>query len=243
MKNILPIVISIFLISKGILAQHFKVVEKSKLPIKEMYFGYDSKVKTKYKEFEISDLVTVDEYKLFLDAIYKDSGEAFYNLHLPHAPENEKSVIDAFWEDSTFGNEPAVGISWESAKAYCNWIGKIQQNDNNYSYRLPNVYEWCIYSHESSLLDLKNYGYYSEWTINAMDESMYQANPKQNPINSFEYEHTKDDPQVMKRKIALGDNFMEKFKFPFDAAVRSYYADEGYRTIGFRVVRTQIKEK
>ncbi len=231
------------MISQSFLSQNFKVVEKSKLPIKEIYFGKESKTKTKYHEFEISDLITVGEYKVFLEAMYKDSGETVYNKYVPQPTLNEKSIIDTFWSVSSFGAEPAIGITWESAKAYCNWIGKIQQNDNNYSYRLPNVYEWCIYSNQSNQLNLKNYSFYSEWTINAMDESLYEINPKQNPINSYEYEHSKDDPQVMKRKIVLGDNFMEKFEFPFNAAVRSYYADEGYRTIGFRVVRTHIKEK
>ena len=231
------------MISQSFLCQNFKVVEKSKLPLKEIYFGKESKTKTKYHEFEISDLITVGEYKVFLEAMYKDSGETIYNKYVPQPTLNEKTIIDTFWSNMNFDKEPAIGITWESAQAYCKWSEKSQQPATNYAYRLPNIYEWCIYSHESSLLDLKNYGYYSEWTINAMDESMFRANPKQNPINSFEYKHTKDDPKVLKRKIALGNNFMEKFKFPFDAAVRSYYADEGYRTIGFRVVRTHTKEK
>lgn len=243
MKNHLLILLSIFLISQSFLCQNFKVVEKSKLPLKDIYFGKESKTKTKYHEFEISEFITVNDYKLFLKTIYKDSGDAIYNQYLPHGSINEKSTIDAFWSDSTFGAEPAIGITWDAAQAYCKWLEAILQSDKNYSYRLPNVYEWCIYSNQSNLIELKNFGLYSEWTINAMDESLYEINPKQNPINSYEYEHSKDDPQVMKRKIVLGDNFMEKFEFPIDAAVRSYYADEGYRTIGFRVVRTQITEK
>jgi hypothetical protein len=243
MKNQLLILLSIFFISQSFLSQNFRVIEKSKLPIKEIYFGKASKLKSKYHEFEISELITVDDYKLFLKAIYQDSGAVIYNQYLPHGSVNEKFIIDAFWSDSTFGNEPAIGITWESAQAYCKWLGEILQSEKKYSYRLPNVYEWCIYFNQSNLIDLKKFGLFSEWTINAMDESLYENNPKQNPINSFEYEHRAEDPKVLKRKIALGNNFMEKFEFPIDAAVRNYYADEGYRTIGFRVVRTQIKEK
>jgi formylglycine-generating enzyme required for sulfatase activity len=243
MKNHLLVLISIFLISQSFLSQNFKVVEKSKLPVKEMYFGKESKTKTKYHEFEISELITVGEYKVFLEAMYKDSGETVYNKYVPQPTLNEKTIIDAFWSNMNFDKEPAIGITWESAQAYCKWSEKLQQPATNYAYRLPNVYEWIIFANQNQELNIKNFGLYSEWTINAMDESLYEINPKQNPINSFVYEHTKDDPQVMKRKIALGNNFMEKFKFPFDAAVRSYYADEGYRTIGFRVVRTHTKEK
>ncbi len=239
MKTQLLILLSIFFISQSFLCQNFKVVEKSKLPLYEIYFGKESKTKTKYHEFEISEYITVNDYKSFLKAIFIDSGDANYKQYLPHGSMNEKRIIDAYWSDSTFDKEPAIGITWEAAQAYCKWLETILQNDKNYSYRLPNVFEWCIYSNQSNLIDLKNFGLYSEWTINAMDESHYENNIKQNPINSFEYEHDKDDAQVMKRKIVLGDNFMEKFEFPIDAAVRSYYADEGYRTIGFRVVRIQ----
>jgi hypothetical protein len=243
MKNKILILFTPLLISKGLNAQNFKLFEKSKWPIKEIYSGKSSKVKTKYHEFEISEFITVNDYKLFLKAIYKDSGEAFYNQYVPHGSINEKKIIDAFWSDSTFGTQPAIGITWEAAQAYCKWLGHILKTDKNYSYRLPNIHEWCIYSNQSNLIDIKNFGLYSEWTINVMDESLYGIDPKQNSINSYEYEHGKDDPQVFKRKIVLGDNFMEKFEFPIDASVRSYYADEGYRTIGFRVVRTQITEK
>ncbi len=241
MKIFLASLISIFFIFHGILAQNFKVVEKSKLPIKEIYFGKESKIKTKYHEFEISDLITVGEYKVFLEAMYKDSGETVYNKYVPQPTLNEKTIIDAFWSNINFDNEPAIGITWESAQAYCNWSEKLQQSATNYSYRLPNVYEWIIFANQE--LNIKNFGLYSEWTVNAMDESMYELDAKRNPINIFEYEHSTDDPKVLKRKIVLGDNFMEKFKFPVDAAIRSNYGDEGYRTIGFRMVRTVILEK
>ncbi len=231
------------MISQSFLSQNFKVVEKSKLPLKEIYFGKESKTKTKYHEFEISDLITVGEYKVFLEAMYKDSGESVYNKYVPQPTLNEKTIIDAFWSNMNFDKEPAIGITWESAQAYCKWSEKLQQPATNYSYRLPNVYEWIIFANQNQELSIKNFGLYSEWTVNAMDESLNELDVNRNPIPIFKYEHSTDDPKVLKRKIVLGDNFMEKYQFPIDAAVRSNYGDEGYRTIGFRMVRTMILEK
>lgn len=234
----------VFGLNQWAFSQNFITVKNSKLRIKELYTGKKSNLKTKYPEFEISDLITVGEYNVFLEALFKDSGEIIYNKYLPQPNLNEKAVIDAFWSNTNFANEPAIGVSWESALAYCKWSEKMQGSASNYSYRLPNVYEWTIYASQSNELRLKNVGFYSEWTINTMDESLNEnfSKSKKDPLNTYEYKHNENDPQVLKRKIVLGSNFMEKFKFPIDAAVRGYYANEGYRTIGFRILRTQTHE-
>jgi hypothetical protein len=244
MKVLLTSFLFVFGLNQWALSQNFITVNNSKLRIKELYTGRKSNVKTKYHEFEISDLITVGEYKVFLEAMYKDSGEMVYNKYVPHPTLNEKTIIDSFWSNMNFDNEPAIGITWESALAYCKWNEKQQGSESNYSYRLPNVYEWTIYASQSTELNLKNFGFFSEWTINAMDESLNDnfSKFKKHPLNTFEYNHNENDPQVLKRKIVLGNNFMEKFKFPIDAAVRNYYANEGYRTIGFRILRTQTHE-
>jgi hypothetical protein len=231
-------------INQWAFSQNFITVKNSKLRIKELYTGKKSNLKTKYPEFEISDLITVSEYNVFLEALFKDSGEIIYNKYLPQPNLNEKAVIDAFWSNTNFDNEPAIGVSWESALAYCKWSEKMQGSESNYSYRLPNVYEWTIFASQFMDLNLKNFGFFSEWTINAMDEFLNEnySKSKKAPLKIFEYNHSENNHPMLKRKIVLGNNFMEKFKFPIDAAVRSYYANEGYRTIGFRMVRTQTQE-
>lgn len=244
MKVLLTSFLFVFGLNQWALSQNFITVNNSKLRIKELYTGRKSNVKTKYQGFEISDFITVGEYKVFLEVLYKDSGEFIYNKYLPQPNINEKTCIDAFWSNANYDNDPAIGVSWESALAYCKWSEKQQGSASNYSYRLPNVYEWTIYASQYAELNLKNFGNYSEWTINAKDESLNEtiSKFKKDPLNTFEYDHKESDPQVLKRKIVLGNNFMEKFKFPIDAADRNYYANEGYRTIGFRILRTQTHE-
>ena len=241
MRISLTVFLVFFMMNTQTSAQIYTTIKSSKFPFTSLYTGDKSKIKTKYHEFEISDLVTVGEYKVFLEAMYNDSGEFVYNKYLHQPTMNEKTAIDAFWTNKNFENEPAIGVSWESALAYCKWIEKMPDSDSNYSYRLPNVYEWLIFSSQHEEINLTNWGNFSEWTINAMDESLNEnfSKLKKYPLNTFEYNHNENDPQVLKRKIVLGNNFMEKFKFPIDAAVRSYYANEGYRTIGFRILRTQ----
>jgi formylglycine-generating enzyme len=74
------------------------------------------------------------EHTVTLDAYYIDRYEVTLNLYRKFL-ETEKHEFPPTWDDeaaTTVGDRPAVGMRWESAVAYCRWVGK----------RLPTEAEW-----------------------------------------------------------------------------------------------------
>ena len=74
------------------------------------------------------------EHTVALDAFYIDKYEVTLNLYRKFL-EVEKREAPQTWDDeaaTTVGDRPAIGMTWESAAAYCKWAGK----------RLPTEAEW-----------------------------------------------------------------------------------------------------
>ena len=76
------------------------------------------------------------EHEVYLDAYYIDRYEVTMTEFQKYLDENLKIEPPPLWDDGmAFGDaadRPAVGVTWESANLYCQWIGK----------RLPTEAEW-----------------------------------------------------------------------------------------------------
>jgi formylglycine-generating enzyme required for sulfatase activity len=93
------------------------------------------------------------------------------------------------------------------------------------------------YMNEYCLFDMA--GNVAEWTSNAYFESAYDYINDLNP--NFEYNASKDDPRVMKRKVIRGGSWKDIANF-IQVSTRSYeYQDTAKSYIGFRCVRSTFK--
>lgn len=63
--------------------------------------------------------VTNFQWKEFLYAISKDSGEATARKYLPHFKLGE--LWQRYFFDTLYDNYPIVGIRWEQVQTYCRW--------------------------------------------------------------------------------------------------------------------------
>jgi hypothetical protein len=221
--------------------QKFLKINQSNLPLK-YYFDGDSLQKSQpVYEFYASDLITLGEYKLFLKALRKDSGEVCYQKHLPSADTYEEEMIAKYRSSKEFDAYPVIGISWDNAQDYCQWIGRKNKDGAAYDYRLPNVTEWLVLSHSVLREELSVDSLFSEWTGNEMDEAMF-GYCKDHQLTFAPGSTTKNPSDIeplLNRKIVLGNSFMERFALPIDASMRSYFANEGYKSVSFRIVRVK----
>lgn len=199
------------------------------------------------KGFQISEQVTFKEYKEYLTSVKKDSSEIFYLSQLPDSSIGSAEVYRKYLNSSKFDNSPVLGISWENAMNYCKWKTLADNKDSiQFVYRLPNCSEWlAAYSFltENKIKNDFNKNY-SDWLINSKDESIYDFINEIAP-KPFEYDwmyfHSNNDPLALKRKQVIGNSYLYQqesiLRYSF-----SFYANEGYRQIGFRYVKETISE-
>jgi sulfatase modifying factor 1 len=103
-------------------------IDRSKIPeLTNWTKGYDQSAQASWFEDEIP------YHKVYLGAYYIDVYEVTNEMY--------KKFMDAtgykapkFWDDPRYNDpkQPVVGVSWNDAKAYCEWAGK----------RLPTEAEW-----------------------------------------------------------------------------------------------------
>ncbi len=200
----------------------------------------------KIDSFEISHLITLKAYKEYLEKVKKDSSFDFYLKQLPDSTITSAENYKTYISSKKYEAFPAVGISWEAAINYCKWRTLKENNgaDIKFIYRLPILGEWLVtYNYleaNKSTHDLsKNY---SDWTMN----DYYEAIIGFKSDSTFVYDGflgtpaEKDHPRD-KRKIAMGDSYLfqhERLRQHFFG----YYSFNGYRQIGFRLVKEPVKE-
>ncbi|RZW48092.1 MAG: gliding motility lipoprotein GldK [Flavobacteriaceae bacterium] len=132
-----------------------EVMDTMYLPIEESYNGQrtwdvskfkfqykymDLKTAAKYKELKRSDVIMTEEVEIYPDTTVwiRDFSYSY----------NEPMHNDYFWHDA-YGDYPVVGVSWEQAKAFCQWrtlYKNASQKSRNRqfvnSFRLPSEAEW-----------------------------------------------------------------------------------------------------
>lgn len=207
------------------------------------YIQVSHDIKINVKKFELSeDQVSLKSYKIFLASVKKDSGEVVYQSLLPDTNIGPKDVRDEYFNSGKYDNYPVVGISWENALQYCKWM-TLKNNPDSIQviYRLPNLYEYySAYTHlQSSAINNSLNNLYADWLMDAKDESYYFYKTDQSTEISFSfyYFHSKGDMPAQKRKMVMGKSFLHSFNEFYEYTLLSFYADHGYRHIGFRMVK------
>jgi len=189
--------------------------------------------------FEISEFVTLGEYKEFLNSIKTDSTEIYYQKMLPDsAIAINAEMYSDYLNHKKYEKYPVLGIKWESAIEFCKWKTKVCNSEANIYYKLPTCSEWfAAYSYLEK--NSKNHDFdkkYSDMTLVAYDEAGFFYNANSYFTLDFQYNHKPDDPPAVKRKRIVGSSYA----FDMNNFLNSYfyiYSYEGYRYVSFRVVK------
>jgi len=245
---------SLFLLGVGFLilsgfgfkenAIKFHKIKEQKLNCYDL-LGDEEKYKLEaIKGFEISDFISYGNYKIYLNAIQKDSSTSFYVSQLPDSTMCFKKEYDIYLNSTEYDLFPVVGVSWDAAMNFCKWKTK-QDNKNgklSFIYSLPTAEEWLAATKlKGNKIDINSN--YSDWILTTKDESVFYYSAEFNvPFYSYIYFHKQDDPPVLKRKIAIGNSFLFKQKKLKNFFTYSYYSNHGYKHIAFRIVKKDIKE-
>ena len=194
--------------------------------------------------FEISKQVTFREYKEYLKAIRKDSSDRYYRSQLPDSTIAKRADWEKYISDKMYDEYPVLGISWDNAMNYCKWK-TLKENKKaiRFIYRLPHSSEWLAAKHylETNSLESDFSKNYSDWLLGTKDESLLYV--RSGTLSKWPYDymylHKSADPIVMKRKLVIGDSYRYQPEKQMDCFF-SYYSTQGYRQVGFRLVKEII---
>lgn len=132
-----------------------EVMDSMYLPLEESYNGQrtwdvrkfkfqyttmDIQTAAKYRELRRSDVMEIKEIE-----IYPDTTVWIRDFTYSY---NEPMHNDYFWHDA-YGNYPVVGVTWEQARAFCQWrtlnkntYQKERDKQHVNGFRLPSEAEW-----------------------------------------------------------------------------------------------------
>ncbi|MFQ5507476.1 MAG: formylglycine-generating enzyme family protein [Planctomycetota bacterium] len=136
--------------------------------------------------------VTWDEYLLYCD--FEETGRVPPGADAVSKPSKPQEDVSPFDRDWGTGRRPAVGMSWNAAKRYCQWLSL----NTGRLYRLPTEREWAL-ACEGAGRPLGDYAWYK-------DNSDYQT-----------HEVGLKQPNVHGLHDMLG-NLWEYCRDPYDAS-------------------------
>ena len=189
--------------------------------------------------FSISEMITVKEFKEYLEDVKRDSSSYFYQAQLPKTTSFSNELFNEILRGEKFQDKPMPGVSWIVARNYCKWITeKSKYQGRDFEYDLPLVSELIAFY---ELYEPNTTQNLESWTLNAYDESMFELGQIS---TNYQYNAKSDDPPAMKRKVICGGSYHMEYsprtKNDFDLINTPYryiYQDSSSRYVGFRVVR------
>jgi hypothetical protein len=222
-------------------SQKFYIIPSQNINLLEMT-GTDEIFMSEIKEFQISEFVTLAEYKAFLTSIKKDSSETYYLKMLPDsAIALTTEIYTAYLSKKKYEKYPVLGVKWDSAIEFCKWKSNKNVNSSEFYYSLPNASEWlAAYTYLSKNGKENDFNKkYSDMTLSSYDESAYfYYKSKDQTLNRFNYSynHHPDDPPSLKRKRIAGSSYVFEMNTFFNNTFY-IYSYEGYRYVSFRIVK------
>ncbi len=193
------------------------------------------------QSFEVSKKVTLKEYKDFLAAMRRDSGEVYYLQLLPDSTIGTAAQYTRYLSEKEFEKFPVVGVSWINAMRYCVWLN-LQENDVHaltYCYRLPSKAEWLRaneYLGKNKGSDF-NKGY-ADWLITSYFEASYDFIHDLNPDIDADPERA----SKAVRKLFMGNSWRIHFQDPNTYSGLFEYREKGLPFLGFRYVKEPIEK-
>lgn len=224
-------------------------IAEQKIDLNEFYTSSRKKLDTAFSAspIQISKQVSFGEYKIYLNAMKKDSGVAFYLSQLPDSNMCLRSSYLEYISSTEYDDFPVAGVSWENAMNYCRWktISDNKGDTVHFIYRLPYLTEWFTSVHYFNDSKLKHdfNTYLSDWLLDSKDESVYDfENGHSSSFSGYTYfSNRKIDPPVMLRKMVIGDSYKYRLLEMIDYIGYSFYQFEGYSHVGFRYVKIKLE--
>lgn len=192
---------------------------------------------TPVEAFEIGEQITLREYKRFLSAIRKDSGEVTYRQLLPDSTIGTSAQYQEYLKNPQYENYPVVGVSWKNIRRYCFWrsIKAFSERKETYIYRLPSHYEWLAANNHFKNDTKSNFNQnYADWLLDSYYEEAFSFLHDFRP-NNFDDD---DDASENKRKKYIGNSYFMFFQSP---RVFYQYSHGGLPYLSFRCVREKIE--
>lgn len=189
--------------------------------------------------FVATPFITLGEYKRFL-ADRASMGLSNDSL-MPDKTIADEETYKAYLENKKYESFPVLGISWLNALEYCIWKTQCENPDSGiaFIYRLPYKSEWIQMAQyaDSSSKDFEINRHYAEWIMASFDESANSYFGKKQITFPLEYLYVANetDPQVLKRMCIYGKSFISE-----DVYKMYGYSSEGYRDVGFRMVKEYL---
>ncbi len=156
-----------------------------------------------------------------------------------------KSIFDKgdYFTNSKYDNYPVIGVTWDGSRYYCIWRTnqefeklKKQENPMIMEYRLPTEYEWVYaltFNDSESKVDIKELHQIDKGEKNKI--GLLNLNG-----NVAEWTSSSDSKDNLEYKVVKGSSWKSD---PKDTQRQLVLPDKGSDCIGFRIVRSDIKNK
>ena len=104
----------------SITAQEFYQIPKQVFDLYEMT-GVKANYIDTVNAFEISQFITLKEYKQFLEDVKADSSKQYYLQMLPDSSiAKTKDVYEKYLNSKKYEKNPVLGVSWDAAVEFAN---------------------------------------------------------------------------------------------------------------------------
>ncbi|MBN1182787.1 MAG: SUMF1/EgtB/PvdO family nonheme iron enzyme [Bacteroidales bacterium] len=210
-------------------------------PITYQYQEQEGIINT--KEFKISQLITLKEYKTFLKETKDQVSKEEYTKLLPLSSCFTKEVYNRYLNTNEFDEYPVIAVTWYAAIQFCKWktIRENEPGSIEFFYRLPSKYEWGAAYYFLNKLDAPHdFGkYYTDWSLNAYDESPHYFVSDINPVPIKEeiIPNEYDHPASKRRKI-LGTSYLRRQNYWNENGYYQYF-DNSSPYLSFRCVKDE----
>lgn len=232
----------------SITAQEFYQIPKQVFDLYEMTGVKANHIDT-VNAFEISQFITLKEYKQFLEDVKADSSKQYYLQMLPDSSiAKTKDVYEKYLNSKKYEKNPVLGVSWDAAVEFCKWKTQKNASSEDFYYSLPLASEWLAayrYLNKNPIKNDFNYKY-SDLLLTSVDEMRFALDLN----NSNDYEfifdnvnfHKKDEPRMNRRKRIAGGNYLFEQQTFFNDNY-CLFSDKGSEYVSFRIVKVSKNQQ
>lgn len=210
-------------------------------------FYYEQIIPDEYittDEFKISQLISLKEYKAFLQSVKGTIHDTLYNKILPDSTCFKEDAYKAYFYGDDFDEYPAIAVTWSAINQFCEWktLAENEEDSIRFIYRMPIRKEWLAAMHffEGITAEHDFSNFFTDWIFNSFDENVSYFTHDMNP--NYEYSNDVFDETLhpaLKRKRILGKSYLFRNE-DMNYSGRYEYMDKTAPYLAFRVVKVPV---